>query len=367
MNRETLAGSRPSDAPRSLASPWQVDVDSMVDFLVGLLGTPSPTGDTANALAYVRQRFADLAIDLASTAKGALVGTWEGRRADAPRGLTAHVDTLGAVVQRIKPNGRLMLGQLGAWSWSSVEGEGLTVWTGDGRNYRGAFLPALASYHATPPDQKNSQRDQENMEVRLDARTSSAEETRALGIRPGDFVSFDPRVELAESGFIRSRHLDDKASVAAIYGAVQALAAAGLRPWQRSSIHISNYEEVGHGAAAGLPADLAELVAVDMAVVAPDQESDEFSVTICAKDGGGPYHLGLRRRLEALAAHYGLRYCVDVYPGYASDGEAYWFAGGPASVALIGPGVDASHHYERTHRQALVNTANLIAAYLVSE
>jgi len=124
---------------------------------------------------------------------------------------------------------------------------------------------------------------------------------------------------------------------------------------------------VGHGGAAGFPANLAELLTVDMAVVAPGQTSDEQAVTICAKDSAGPYHIGLRRKLEALAEEAGLRYETDVYPFYGSDGEAYWRAGGDAAVALIGPGVDASHHYERTHRDALENTARLIAAYLLSE
>jgi putative aminopeptidase FrvX len=182
----------------------------------------------------------------------------------------------------------------------------------------------------------------------------------------GDIIAFDPRVELSDAGFIRSRHLDDKASVATIFGALDALAAEGLLPRQTTTIHISNYEEVGHGAATAMPHDLVDLVAVDMAVVAPEQESNEFSVTICAKDSRGPYHMELRRELEALAEKEGLSYCTDIYHYYGSDGEAYWRAGGDVRVGLIGPGVDASHHYERTHRQSLQQTAQLIAAYLLS-
>lgn len=204
------------------------------------------------------------------------------------------------------------------------------------------------------------------MEVRIDAPASSKEETEELGIAVGDIVAFDPRVELSEHGFIRSRHLDDKAGVATIYGAIAALAAAGREPAQRTTIHISNYEEVGHGAAAGFPADLAELLSIDMAVVAPKQESDEYSVTICAKDAAGPYHMGLRRRLEKVAAANNLKYCTDIYPYYGSDGESFWRAGGNVAVGLIGPGVDASHHYERTHREALENTARLLVAYLLT-
>jgi putative aminopeptidase FrvX len=343
-----------------------IDTDHMVRFLVDLLAIPSPTGYTEDAIAYVRQRFAHLPLAMALTPKGALVATWAGERDDAPRALTAHVDTLGAMVQQIKPNGRLQLVAIGGLQWPSVEGEGVTVHASNGATWRGSLLPAMASGHVATPEQRNAKRDYDSMEVRLDARTVSQAATEALGIRVGDFVSFDPRVEVGDAGFIRARFIDDKACVAAIFGALQALHAAGLRPKQRTTIHISNYEEVGHGASAGLPSDLADLVTVDMAVVAPGQASDEFSVTICARDGGGPYDLSLRRELEGLAKAHDLSYCTDVYLYYRSDGEAYWFAGGDVRVGLIGPGVDASHHYERTHREALENTARLIAAYLLS-
>jgi putative aminopeptidase FrvX len=343
-----------------------INNDKMLDFLVGLLNTPSPTGDTDRAIAYVQAAFAELPFPLRVTPKGLLVGSWPGERNDAPRALTAHVDTLGAMVQEVKSNGRLRLTQLGGWSWTSVEGEGVTIFASSGATYRGSILPTTASIHAHTSAERNAVRDNANVEVRIDARTTSADETRALGVRVGDVVAFDPRVELSDSGFIRARHLDDKAGVAAIYGALLALAAAGLQPTQTCTIHISNYEEVGHGAATGLPADLADLITVDMAVVAPNQTSDEFSVTICAKDAGGPYHLGLRRELEALADAHAIRYKTDIYPYYASDGEAYWRAGGNVRVGLLGPGVDASHHYERTHRESLEQTARLIAAYLRS-
>lgn len=349
------------------AEEINIDVDGIVAFLVELLNIPSPTGDTERAIAYVQAAFADLSVDLARSHKGYLSGTLPGRDNSRPRAVTAHVDTLGAMVTEIKDNGRLRLTQLGGWIWNSVEGEGVTIFASNGETYRGTILPVMASIHAHTRDESYTKRDDNNMEVRIDARTASEEETKALGIRVGDVVAFDPRVELSETGFLRSRHLDDKASVATIYGAVAALTAAGLQPAQRTTIHISNYEEVGHGAAAGFPPDLAELITVDMAVVAPRQTSGEFSVTICAKDSAGPYHLGLRRRLERLAEEAGLSYQTDVYPYYGSDGEAYWRAGGNVAVGLIGPGVDASHHYERTHRDALEHTTRLLLAYLLDD
>jgi putative aminopeptidase FrvX len=342
-----------------------IDTSRMLEFLVGLLETPSPTGDVSRAITYIQGALADLPFEMKITPKGILVGTWAGQQADTPRAVTAHVDTLGAMVRHIKDNGRLRLAQIGGWVWTSVEGEGVTILASNGQQYRGAILPVAASAHAHSRKKRQEKRTDETMEVRIDARTSSAEETRALGIRVGDFISIDPRVEVSETGFIRSRHLDDKAGVAVLNAALHAIAEAGLQPRQRTTLHISHYEEVGHGAAAGLPKDLKELLAVDMAVVAPEQQSDEFSVGICAKDSGGPYHIDMRRRLETLAQRAGIPYRTDVYPYYGSDGEAYWHAGGDVRLALIGPGVDASHHYERTHREALEHTARLVVEYLL--
>lgn len=348
-----------------------VNVDVMVEFLIILLNTPSPTGDTDRAIQWLEEKFANsftsVPVTLKRTPKGLLVIHWPGKKQDAPRGLTAHVDTLGAMVRQIKRNGRLRVTQLGGWSWTSVEGEGVTIFASNGQTYRGSFLPTHASIHAHTSKDRNTPRDDTNMEVRIDAATTSEKETEALGIRVGDIIAFDPRVEVSDAGFIRSRHLDDKASIACMYGAMLALAEAGLQPAQDSYFHISNYEEVGHGAATGFPTGLADLISIDMAVVAPQQTSNEYSVTICAKDSAGPYHMQLRRQLESLAEANSLRYATDIYPYYGSDGESFWRAGGDVRVGLIGPGVDASHHYERTHRDALDNTAQLILAYLLSD
>ena len=348
-----------------------VNVDVMVEFLTELLNTPSPTGDTDRAIKWIEEKFAASftaqPVTMKRTPKGVLVAHWLGKQHDAPRGLTAHVDTLGAMVRQIKKNGRLRMTQLGGWSWTSVEGEGVTIFASNGQAYRGTILPTHASIHAHTAKDRKAERDDTNMEVRIDAETTSEKETKALGIRVGDVIAFDPRVEVNDNGFIRSRHLDDKASIACMFGAMMALAEAGLQPAQDIYFHISNYEEVGHGAATGFPSNLADLISIDMAVVAPQQTSDEYSVTICAKDSAGPYHMQLRRELEALAEANDLRYATDIYPYYASDGESYWRAGGDVRVGLIGPGVDASHHYERTHRDALDNTTQLLLAYLLAE
>jgi putative aminopeptidase FrvX len=345
----------------------KIDTPFLLDFLVRLLNTPSPTGLAEPAVALTEKTLqAFKGLKLSRTRKGALAATWAGERDDAPRALTAHVDTLGAMVKEIKPGGRLKLSHLGGFAWNAVEGEGVTVFPTRGQPVRGSFLLTKASTHVHGAQVNETKREDDNMEVRLDARTASEKETRELGIEVGDYVAFDPRVEIV-AGFVRSRHLDDKACVACLVAAVKALSDAGLKPAHTTTLLISNYEEVGHGAAAGIPVDVEELVAVDMAAVGEGQASDEFHATLCVKDSGGPYHHGLSERLRALAEKQHLPYKVDIYPYYGSDGEAFWRAGGDVAVALIGPGVDASHNYERTHTEALVATTRWVMAYLLEE
>lgn len=343
-----------------------IDTNYLLEFLTQLLNTPSPTGFAQQAINLTQeamQAFPNLQI--ATTRKGALVATWAGEKSDAPRALTAHADTLGAMVKEIKPNGRLLLTKIGGFAWNTVEGEGCTIFTRGGEMVHGSLLLAKSSSHVYGKAVNETLRDGDKMEVRLDARTQNPDETRQLGIEVGDFVAFDPRVEI-RNGFIRSRHLDDKACVACILAAIQALHKAGLKPQQTTYFHISNYEEVGHGASAGIPAEVTELLTVDMAAVGDGQSSDEFHATLCVKDSGGPYHHGFSQQLREIAEKYKIPHKVDIYPYYGSDGEAFWRAGGDVAVALIGPGVDASHNYERTHLEALEATTQWILAYLLN-
>lgn len=342
-----------------------INTTAMLDFLTKLLNTPSPTGFTEGAIALCEDALSTLpGIKLVRTNKGALVGTLPGAEEGPWRGLTAHVDTLGAMVKEIKSNGRLKLTKLGGYAWNTVEGEGVTVFTRTGETVTGSLLITKASAHVHGQDVTKTERNDDNMEIRLDARTTSADETRALGIGIGDFVAFDPRVVLTD-GFIRARHLDDKACVACMVYAAKAISDAGLQPRVTTILHISNYEEFGHGAAAGIPPQVSELVAVDMAAVGDGQASDEFHATLCVKDSGGPYHHGLSQRFRGLAEAYKIPHKIDIYPYYGSDGEAFWRAGGDVALALIGPGVDASHNYERTHTDALIATTNWCLAYLL--
>jgi putative aminopeptidase FrvX len=342
-----------------------LDTSHFNKFLVDLLNIASPTGFAEPAIAFVEKELSQYKqLELSRTRKGALVAKWKVESDLPPVALTAHADTLGAVVKEIKPNGRLKLSSIGGIQWNSVETEGVWVFASKGEKVRGSVLIETASGHVHGAEGAKTPRDDEHMEVRLDVKTTSEKETRELGINIGDCVAFDPRVEVT-NGFIRSRFLDDKACVANLVAAIKSMAEAGLSPARTVYFHISNYEEVGHGAAAGIPSDVVELVTVDMAVVGKGQESDEFSVTLCTKDGGGPYHFGLNNKLRALAEKHGIPYKTDVYTFYGSDGEAFWRAGGDVALALIGPGIDASHNYERAHMDGLNATTNWIMAYLL--
>lgn len=344
-----------------------VDEVYLVNTLTGLLNTPSPTGFVDRAATFVEAELkAFPGLTFSRTRKGAVIANWPGAKTDSPRALTAHLDTLGAVVKEIKSNGRLRLSAVGGLNWFSVETEGMTIFTADGKSVRGSLMFHKPSMHVYSKEELEAKRDDASMEVRLDVKVSNPDEVRGLGIEIGDFVAFDPRVEVTE-GFVRSRFLDDKACAACILAAFKALHEAGLKPSQRTSLLFSNYEEVGHGASAGIPADVTELLTVDMAAVGEGQNSDEFHTTICIKDSHGPYHHGMTSRLRKLAKAHGIDYRTDIYPHYGSDGEAAWRAGADMAVALIGPGVDASHNYERTHIDALTATTRWLMAYLMED
>ncbi len=349
---------------------FSIDMTQIIEFLIGLLNTPSPSGYSEDAIQYVQRAISNLdwpGIQIERNVKGALIVSIPGESEIAPRAISAHVDTLGAMVREIKANGRLMLTQVGGYAWQSVESENVIVHAVNvNKTYSGTIQTINPSLH-TSSEVSEGKRDAERMEVRLDARVSSKEDTRALGIEVGDFVSFDPRVVVTPTGFVKSRHLDDKASVAVVYGALVALRNMDLKPAQWTTILMSNYEEVGHGASTGIPADVVELLAIDMgaATTGEHQNSDEYSVNICAKDSSGPYDLRMRQRLVRLCRDRGIPYRLDTYPHYGSDGSAFLRAGGDVRVGLIGPGVDASHAYERTHTDSIEASIQLTLEYLL--
>jgi len=345
---------------------FEINKEYLKRVLIDLLNTPSPTGDTEWAISFVQNELDALGIPCRRTIKGALIATWQGLNETKPRALTAHVDTLGAMVTKIKPSGRLAITNIGGIMWPTLDSEGVTVATRGGRQIRGSIVLVNGAGHVNKQAHSVA-REASNLEVRVDERSHSAEETRMLGIDVGDFVYVDPRCEASESGFIRSRFLDDKACVACLLAAIKALRDGDITPVQTTTLLISNFEEVGHGGADSLPDDLYEMVVLDMACIGDGLQGDEFHCSICVKDSSGPYSKELTDKLRSIADKRGIDVKTDVYPYYGSDGSVYWRAGGRAQVALIGPGVDTSHGYERTHMDALLDTASLVAEYLVED
>lgn len=343
-----------------------IDQQYLRETLVTLLKIPSPTGFTERICEHLRNELAEFPLRIKVTNKGSLAAAWKGRKTDVTQGFTTHMDTLGAMVKEVKSNGRLKVTQLGGYPWNTIEGEGCSVLTNEGQIIRGSILIDYASHHIYGDGVSKRARNGANLEVRLDIDSSSDKQTKEFGVEVGSFVFLDPRVEVVND-FVRSRYLDDKAGVACVLAAIKSLHQAGLDPCKGTLFHFSNYEEVGHGGASGIPKDLKELITIDMAVVGERQNSDEYHSTLCVKDSRGPYHQGLSQKLKSLAQQYEIPYKIDVYPHYGSDGEAYWRAGGDAAVALIGPGVDASHNYERTHIRSLTATTQWIMAYLLSD
>jgi putative aminopeptidase FrvX len=307
---------------------------------------------------------ADLGLAIRTTPKGSLVVTLPSPETGDGRLLSAHVDTLGAMVKEIKPNGRLKLTSIGGYDWSTIEGEYCQVHRANGDPVTGTIVTTKSSYHVHGKALVDLKRDEDSIEVRLDEIVSTAADVTDLGISVGDFVSLDARTTVTGSGYVKSRHLDDKACVAICLGVAKALVDSGEQLGRPTHLYFSVFEEVGHGTSAGLPDGVTDVIAVDMAAVGAGQTSDERAVTICTKDSSGPYHYGLTRQLIDLAGREGIDHRLDIYPYYASDVSQALRAGYDIRGALIGPGVDSSHAYERLHRDSLDATARLLLAWL---
>ncbi|MFC4775201.1 M42 family metallopeptidase [Paenibacillus sp. GCM10023252] len=342
----------------------QLNREYMINLLVKLLQTPSPSGFCMDIMKLVQEEVHKLGFQLERTPKGNGIITIPGKdQTGDVIGISAHVDTLGAMVRSIKPSGMLRMTPIGGYLMHTVEGEYCLVHTRDGRTYEGTVLSTKPSVHVYS-DAKEWKREEANMEVRLDERVSSKEETEQLGISVGDFISWDARPRVLPNGFVKSRHLDDKASVAALFGLMEWFSREGKQPARTVKLILSTYEEVGHGSS-HIPADITELIAVDMGALGDDLSATEMDVSICAKDSSGPYDYEMTSRMIELARREIVPYAVDIYPHYGSDATAALRGGSNIRAALIGPGVHASHGMERTHADAIVNTAALLLAYIM--
>lgn len=329
-----------------------------IEYIEELVNIPSPTGYTTQVIEHIETSLQASDWTIEKSNKGSLlVGTH-----DRPKlVMSAHIDTLGGMVSRIKSDGSLEIAQLGGWPPNSFEGEYVTVLTGCGTTFRGTFLLNDPASHVNR-DVSKTERELSKMHIRLDLDTDSEQETRKAGLAIGDFVFFDPRFEVTETGFVKSRFMDDKAC-AGIF--LDILLNHKTEIHDKSiAFYFSNYEEVGHGASGGLPESMEEMLVADMGVIGKNVAGKETAVSICAKDSTGPYDYQMRSQLVELAEENGIPYAVDIFPYYGSDGSAALRAGYDIRVALIGPGVNASHGVERTHEKGIMATKDLILAYI---
>lgn len=342
------------------------NTDETVNLLKELVSIPSPSGNTNDVITYVENYLKELQVETKRNRKGGLIATLQGKDRQNHRMLTAHVDTLGAIVKEIKPSGRLKLDLIGGFKYNSIEGEYCEIETSSGKKYSGTILMHQTSVHVYKNAGK-AERNQDNMEVRVDEKVQSADDVRALGIEVGDFVSFDPRVQLTPSGYIKSRHLDDKASVAILLQLIKQIKSENMELPYTTHFLISNNEEIGYGGNSNITPETVEYLAVDMGAMGDGQSTDEYTVSICVKDASGPYHYELRKRLTQLAIDNGIGYKLDIYPFYGSDASAAIRSGHDIIHGLIGPGIDSSHAFERTHKDSIENTTKLLYHYVQSE
>ena len=336
-------------------------ITSITNNIIKLCAIPSPTGFTNTIEGHLKTLFSEMGYTVYQTKKGSIRVRLGGE--GHPLLLSAHIDTLGAMVRSIKDNGRLRLAKLGGFPENNIEGENCIIHTREGRQYTGTVQLTHSSVHVYD-DVNTLKRDDTTVEVVIDECVKNAQDTEKLGIMAGDVISFDPRTVVTEAGFIKSRHLDDKASASILIELAKAVKEGEITLNRRVDLLFTNYEEVGHGASTGIPDDIDEMVAVDMGAVGDDLKTDETCVSICFKDSSGPYDYQLTTKLITIAKKEHLHFALDTYPRYGSDAGAALRSGMDAAFALIGPGVSASHGYERSHKLGLENTYQLLLKLL---
>jgi peptidase M42 family hydrolase len=349
------------------ARPAQIDTEYMLATLLGLLEIPSPTGYTDRIVHHVGKELQKLGIAFELTRRGAIRAHVRGQQPNPTRAVISHVDTLGAMVKNLKTNGRLEVVPIGHWSSRFAEGARVTVFTDGNGSKRGTILPLKASGHTFGDAVDTQPVSWDNVEVRTDDFCVDEHELGREGFAIGDYVALDPCPEITESGFINSRHLDNKAGVAAMLAAAKAVVESGTLPPVNCHLLFTISEEVGSGASAVLHGDVAEMVAVDNATPAPGQNSRERGVTIAMADSSGPFDYHLTHKLLALCEQFDIEHQRDVFKYYRCDAASALEAGNDIRTALVCFGADASHGYERTHRLGLASLAELLAAYVQSE
>ncbi len=343
----------------------KIDYEYLLDIMVRLLQTPSPSGYTDRVVHLVCDELEKLKVPFEITRRGAIRATLEGELSSPDRAIVAHIDTLGAMVKGLKDNGRLELVPVGHWNARFAEGSRVTLYTDSGQ-YRGSILPLKASGHTFGPEIDKQPCGWEYVELRVDEKVYNLRELMKLGVHVGDYVAIDTNTEINENGYINSRHLDDKAGAALLMAAIKAVREHNVSLPVDCHPLFTISEEVGSGASAVLHQDVSEMLTIDNGTTAPGQNSSEFGVTIAMADMSGPFDYHLTQRLVQLCKEFNIPHQRDIFKYYRSDSAAAVEAGNDLRTSLIAFGIDASHGYERIHYDALESLARLVSIYMQS-
>ena len=342
-----------------------IDNQYLLDVLLRLLFTPSPSGYTDRVVHLVCEELERMDVPFELTRRGAIRATLKGEAERPNKAIVAHIDTLGAMVKALKPNGRLQLVPVGHWNARFAEGARCTLFTDHGQ-HRGTILPMKASGHTFGPEIDSQPAGWDYVELRVDERVFNLEDLLRLGVHVGDFIAVDTTPEVTDTGFINSRHLDDKAGAALLLAATKAVREQGVKLPVDCHPLFTIAEEIGSGASAALHQDVAEMLTIDNGTTAPGQNSSEFGATICMADMGGPFDYHLTRRIIQICQEFQIPHQRDVFKFYRSDSAAALEAGNDVRTALVTFGIDASHGYERIHQESLESLAELVAIYMQS-
>lgn len=343
---------------------FQFNQEVVATYVKELMAIDSPSGYTKKAIDYIEEKAKSFGLSFMRTHKGNGIIYIPGSKAKTTVGVCAHVDTLGLMVRSIKSNGRLAFTKVGGPILPTLDSEWCKVYTRDGQVYQGTIFSTTPAAHVYK-EAGSKERTEDTMEVILDEKVKTKEDVQKLGIQTGDFICFDPKTTITPNGFIKSRFLDDKLSVAILLSVIHFMAENHIQPENNVKFMFSTYEEVGHGMSY-IPEDITELLCVDMGCIGLDLNCSEYDVSICAKDSSGPYDYQMTSTLINLAKKHQLNYAVDIYPYYGSDATAALRAGHDIRSALIGPGVFASHGYERSTMDAVNQSMQLVYYYLTN-
>jgi len=199
-----------------------------------LVNIDSPSGYTANATKFFVETLKSYDREPIYTAKGAV----SCNLGDNPKiVLAAHTDTLGGIVSKINDDGTLRMSIVGGVLLPSFEGSYLRICTMEDKIFTGTLLLNNPATHANRSAGSET-RSEDNMHIRIDEEVFTAKDVEKLGISVGDFICFEPHYTETDSGFIKSKFMDNKAGCFVLFEIARIFKGKNI-PVQ---LFFSNYE-----------------------------------------------------------------------------------------------------------------------------